>query len=93
MTADLYFRDARLVDPVSPSPVVVNFFRTVAGRNDLLTQQASKWAQAAPIAEQFVELRSENLPADQRRDLWRRFTDDARDAGLYEGGRWATHDF
>jgi hypothetical protein len=89
VTSQLSFHDARLVDPNSTSPIVVNFFEKVAVRQDLLKGQAAKWERTAPLAEPFLELRSEDLPPPERRYLWSRFADEVQAAGLYEQGGWA----
>lgn len=92
------FYDARQTDPSgSPDNGLVKFFSRTAYTTDsegksLMIGQAEKWRQAAPIVGRYAELRDEGLPPKRRQQLWRAFSEDIVNAGLYTRGQWAPED-
>jgi len=57
------------------------------------TRAAERWRITSQLAVEYTNLREEQLPLNERGQLWGRFCDDVRGAGLYERGEWAPEDF
>jgi hypothetical protein len=84
-TGALELADAVQVDATRPSARLVRFFGDKAP--DLARNSIKRWATAAPIVDRYREFR-EGLDESSRRELWREFTREVIDAGLYTTGGW-----
>ena len=72
------------IDAISPS--LRRFFADVGPRG--IADRMTRWSRAAPIVARYSDVRREDLGPGRRRDLWRGFTREIMDAGLYETGGW-----
>jgi hypothetical protein len=97
-TLEFGFSDARLITDMNlPEPRLTRFFGETAykplGTTTLAMRAAARWQTTSQLANEYTNLREEELPLNERGQLWGRFCDDIRNAGLYERGEWAPEDF
>jgi hypothetical protein len=92
VTGDLGFVDTVLLSRVpEPDPRLSTRLQQVPEGQDrsLIQTAAARWAESAPIAGGYADLRAERMDGDARRELLTEFAASVADAGLMTGGGWA----